>query len=39
MKGDKKVWTVQEITAMPNHVFEKHKDEILQAWNTGSIRR
>ena len=38
-KGDKKMWTVQEITAMPNHVFEKHKDEILQAWNTGSIRR
>ena len=37
--GDKKMWTVQEITAMPNHVFEKHKDEILQAWNTGSIRR
>lgn len=38
-KGDKKMWTVQEITAMPNNVFEKHKDEILQAWNTGSIRR
>lgn len=39
LKGDKKTWTVDEIVKMPNHIFEKHKDEILQAMNTGSIRR
>jgi len=39
LKGDKKQWTVDEIVKMPNQIFEKHKDDILQAMNTGSIRR
>jgi hypothetical protein len=30
---------VDDIVRMPNELFEKHKDEILQAMNTGSIRR
>jgi chromosome segregation ATPase len=39
LKGEKKQWTVDDIVRMPNELFEKHKDEILQAMNTGSIRR
>lgn len=39
LKGEKKHWTVDEIVRMPNHLFEKHQDEILKAMNSGGIRR
>ena len=37
--GGKKTYSVEDITAMPLHEFEKHKDQILNAWGEGSIRR
>ena len=33
-----KVWTVDEITRMPNAEFEKHQKEIMQAYAEGRIR-
>lgn len=33
-----KVWTVDEITRMPNQEFEKHQKEIMQAYAEGRIR-
>jgi len=39
LKGDKKSWSVDEIMRMPNELFEKHQNEILQAMEGGSIRR
>jgi len=37
--GGKKTWTVDDITQMPLHEFEKHKAEILRDMSEGSIRR
>ena len=37
--GAKKTFSVEDITKMPLHEFEKHKDQILNAWGEGSIRR
>lgn len=37
--GGKKSWTVDDITQMPLHEFEKHKAEILRDMSEGSIRR
>jgi len=37
--GAKKTWTVDDITKMPLHEFEKNKDQIMSAWGEGSIRR
>ena len=37
--GGKKTWTVDDITRMPLHEFEKHKSEILRDMSEGSIRR
>ena len=34
----KKVWSVDEITQMPNEVFEKHQSEIMDAYADGRIR-
>jgi len=37
--GERKSWTVDEIMRMPNDVFDKHKNEILEAQSQGRIRR
>ena len=37
--GAKKTFTVEDISKMPLHEFEKHQDQIMQAWGEGSIRR
>lgn len=37
--GGKKTFSVEDITKMPLHEFEKNKDQILAAWGEGAIRR
>ena len=37
--GGKKTWTVDDITKMPLHEFEKNKDQILKDMSEGAIRR
>ena len=37
--GGKKTFSVEDITKMPLHEFEKNKDQILAAWGEGTIRR
>lgn len=37
--GDKKTWTVDEIKDMPNEVFLKNQNLILDAYKTGNILR
>jgi len=37
--GGKKNWSVDDITKMPLHEFEKNKDQILKDMSEGAIRR
>ncbi len=37
--GGKKNWSVDDITKMPLHEFEKNKDQILKDMSQGAIRR